>query len=228
MLWKKLLSGGAAAPFYFVLVYIQFVLLTPLIGKLLQSRYSWLGWLISPIIVILIRYILPAVGVSVGFPFPATICLPWFAFYYLGLAVGNGRISFSRPMHWYQGIYLLTVMLSTVEGLIWYHIGNYDIAITQIRLTSIAASVCACYIAALYIQDNPKHSLNSTERVLSAIGDVSFGMMLIHILVMQILKSIVPNIMVFPICTICIILLSFGLCYLGRRVLGKYGRFVGI
>ncbi len=44
MLWKNLLTGEAAAPLYFVLVYIQFVLLTPWIGKLLQSRFRWVGY----------------------------------------------------------------------------------------------------------------------------------------------------------------------------------------
>lgn len=44
----NLLTTKAAIPFYYIFVYIQFVLLTPLIGYMSKSKWSWVGWAISP------------------------------------------------------------------------------------------------------------------------------------------------------------------------------------
>ena len=52
----NLLTAQATVPFYFIFVYIQFVLLTPLLGKLAKSRFQFLGWFVSPIAVIVFKY----------------------------------------------------------------------------------------------------------------------------------------------------------------------------
>lgn len=43
--------------YYFILVYIQMVLLIPVTFKLLRSRFSKLGWFVTPVSIFLIRYI---------------------------------------------------------------------------------------------------------------------------------------------------------------------------
>lgn len=209
-IWKYLLTGKAAAPLYFILVYIQFVLLTPLISRLLRSDFQWMGWLITPITVILTRYLFPTLGYEVGFPFPGTVCLPWFQFYYFGLSCGNRQLDSERgkrsPSNIYIYIfYILAVALSTIEGLFWYRIGNYDLATTQIRLSSLGASLYACFIAAEYIRPNAERQLGTIERSFAAIGDYSFEIMLSHILIMRILKHFVPTIMRFPMGLLTII-----------------------
>ncbi len=47
----KFLTGRCCGIYYYIFVYIQFVLLTPLISKLIKSKYSCMGWLITPITV---------------------------------------------------------------------------------------------------------------------------------------------------------------------------------
>ena len=41
----NLFSTKAAPTLYYIFVYIQFVLLTPILGKLAKSKYNWIGWL---------------------------------------------------------------------------------------------------------------------------------------------------------------------------------------
>ena len=53
---KNLLSANANASLYYIFVYIQFVLLTPLISRLARSRFRALGWFIAPVSVLLFRY----------------------------------------------------------------------------------------------------------------------------------------------------------------------------
>ena len=48
-LLKNLLSANANVSLYYIFVYVQFVLLTPLIGRLAKSRYCFFGWLVSPV-----------------------------------------------------------------------------------------------------------------------------------------------------------------------------------
>lgn len=55
IVWN-LLTAKSAGMMYYILVYIQFVLLTPLFGKLAKSRYSWIGWFIAPVSVLIFKY----------------------------------------------------------------------------------------------------------------------------------------------------------------------------
>ncbi len=52
----NLLTAKAAAPMYYIFVYIQFVLLTPLLGKLATSKYRYLGWFVAPLSVLFFKY----------------------------------------------------------------------------------------------------------------------------------------------------------------------------
>ena len=75
----------SAAMMYYVFVYIQFVLLTPLLFKLLKSKYNWIGWLITPLALIIKYYWLFSKSVpnSIISSLYDVCCLPWFNYYYL-------------------------------------------------------------------------------------------------------------------------------------------------
>lgn len=74
---------------YFTLVYVQMVILTPFAYKLLDSKLNWVGWLITPITILLIRYVCVITNIPLGFQFQGELFAFWFIFYYLGLALGN-------------------------------------------------------------------------------------------------------------------------------------------
>ena len=42
----NLLTGRCCGIYYYIFVYVQFVILTPLISRLIKSQYAWIGWLI--------------------------------------------------------------------------------------------------------------------------------------------------------------------------------------
>jgi len=84
----NLLTAKAAGPLYYIFVYIQFVLLTPLLGKLAKSKYQFLGWLIAPLSVIAFKYYSLLTGQELNSYIKliwSDACLGWFTFYYLGL-----------------------------------------------------------------------------------------------------------------------------------------------
>ena len=134
-LFSDLLTTNAAPQLYFVAVYIQFVLLTPLLGKLARSRYRWLGLLVSPVSLILFRYSCVLTGHEMNkylMLLWREACLGHFTFYYLGLLTGNGLVAVpdSRKDPDFRkklSICLaLSILLQMAEGYGWMCLGVTD------------------------------------------------------------------------------------------------------
>ena len=53
----NILTTNAASHLYYIFVYIQFVLLTPMLGKLAKSKYGWLVWFITPVFLLFYKYL---------------------------------------------------------------------------------------------------------------------------------------------------------------------------
>ena len=56
LLFKNLLTARAAGTLYYIFVYIQFVFLTPFLGLLANSKYRFIGWLVTPISIMIFKY----------------------------------------------------------------------------------------------------------------------------------------------------------------------------
>ena len=94
VLVKNLLCANATTTLYYIFVYIQFVLLTPWLGRLAKSKYRNLGWLIAPVSTLIFKYY----GLLTGFEYNGYVslfwsdaCLGWSTYYYLGLLLGNRK-----------------------------------------------------------------------------------------------------------------------------------------
>lgn len=229
--WRNLLTGQANFPYYYILVYIQFVILTPLIGKLIISRYKWLGFGITPLALIITRYIPVLMDIPVSFPFNETFFGVWFLYYYLGMMLGNGylksNLTYKRIFCFYAG----TLILSEIEGYIWYGLGNFDMATTQLRFTSMLTSTAVCTLAYYYIKDGKENvKENIATKMLVIIGNCSFGIYLSHIAVKIVLQKIPGyNNLAFPFTSIVLLIVSTGCVMIGNKILGdKIGRYVGL
>ena len=126
---KNLLCANATTTLYYIFVYIQFVLLTPLLGKLAKSPYRHLGWLIAPLSVILFKYIPVFGNIQLGKHielFWNDACLGWFTFYYLGLILGNRIIdrqfNIRNPAGCGSQLKLSSILSSSIFMLITYYV----------------------------------------------------------------------------------------------------------
>ncbi len=218
--------------YYYIFVYIQFVLLTPLIIKLAKSRFAYLGYFITPISIIIIRYLLPLANISLGFPFPARNFFVWFIYYYLGIILGNNirtcNITYIKSFV----IYTAVLIISEIEGFVWYKLGNYDMATTQIRLTSILTSVAAILIAYNFLRDDKISLIESNifTKIFIFLGDCSFGIYLSHMLILMILRHIPGyEYLFFPITSILAIIISAFCVFIGKKILGKrFASYLGL
>lgn len=217
--------------YYFILVYAQMVILTPIAFKLLDSSVSWIGWLITPITIFLIRYVCVIKNISVGFPFQGELFAFWFLFYYLGLVLRNRYYTIKIDRNIWTRIYGLSLLIQLLEGWIWYKAGNYDMATTQLKLSSILSTTVACIGAFQYFENRKEIGLNKSSplyRFMILLGDNSFGIYLCHILVWRVFNKIVPEINVFPFSTVLVIVGSLMAVRVGHRITGKYAYLFGL
>lgn len=221
---KNLLTANAAAMMYYIFVYIQFVLLTPLLGKLAKSKYRWIGWCVAPISVML-KYYWVFCGVE---PDPIVnliwgdACLGWFTFYYLGLVLGNKIIERDYKLSKLFVIYIISIILQMLEGYVWLQYGQANCG-TQIKLSSILTSSIFLLMAYTYIKGNSRQKETSEDcSSLLLIGNHSFGIYLCHIMFMRIL-SFVPYYREIPyvLNSTIVLFISLAFVYYGNKLCGK-------
>lgn len=221
ILVKNLVTAKAAATMYYIFVYIQFVLLTPLLAKLAKSKCRHLGWFVAPISTIIFKYyfllngITPNAYVSLIW---SDACLGWFTFYYLGLLLGNKIIESRYSLKKLVLLYLISIVLQMAEGYGLFMLGEVNCG-TQIKLTSILTSTL--FLLIVYTILNKIH-IDIKSRFLRLLGDYSFGIYLCHIMVMLVLGKIpYYNTIPYPLTSAIVIIVSFGCCYLGNAIFGK-------
>ena len=229
-LFVNLLTAQAAAPMYYIFVYIQFVLLTPILGKLATSKYRFLGWLIAPISVFVFKYYWLLTGQKLN-PYISLIwsdsCLGWFTFYYLGLLLGNRIIEKNYSLRNLFLLYVFSIVLQIAEGYGWLMLGETNCG-TQIKLTSFLTSSLFLLITYTILKSGRFDIKNKFLRVL---GDYSFGIYLCHMMVIVVLNTFVPiyKTIPYPITSFLVVLLSLCCCYIGDKVLkDKYSRWIGL
>lgn len=227
-MWFNLLTASAASPYYFVFVYIQFVLLTPLMVRLARSRYQWVGWLVSPVSVIIFSY-LKVYGIVHYHPNVSLLwwdsSLGFFTYYYLGLILGNRIKVINYPLRTLTILFAVSIVIQMIEGRGWYLLGEPDCGSLHKLSTLLTSSLCVLIVHTMLEQ-----GFNVKSKALRLVGDLSFGIYMSHILVMLGLLLIpLYYSMPFGVNTVILLLVTLAVCWLTRRVCGeKVSHWLGI
>lgn len=217
-----LVSATAAGHLYYIFVYIQFVLLTPLIGKLATSRYQALGWFIAPVSLIVFKYYWLLTGQNLNpiiYLLWDNSFLGWFTFYYLGLILGNRIMEKHYSMKVLVVLFLAASVLQMAEGYGWLMLGEANCG-TQLKLSALLTN--SIFVLIIYtVFQNGKIVIKN--KFLRMIGDYSFGIYLCHVLIKHLLGRFVPLYasIPFPITSAIVLLLSLCFCYYGEKICGK-------
>lgn len=180
---KGVLFGMSSAQMYYLLVYAQLVMLTPLLYRVLRS-HRLLVYCVTPVF-LLVREVAAIVGVAlpqVQVLFPA-----WLLFYVLGLDWGKvGRVA-TRRCSLLPGLLVACLFLQLVSGFAWLARGDYNMATTQLKLSSMATSAVLVVLIGL-----TGHRLRQlfARSYLVKLGDLSFGIYLCHILVLSVVTKV--------------------------------------
>lgn len=225
----NLITTRAAGPFYYIFVYIQFVLLTPLLGKLAASKWQWVGWLIMPVSTVIFTYIPLLTGMKwhsyVTLVWDVS-CLCWFSYYYLGLILKNQTSQRTCKTSWLGIAYVLSLLLQMGEGLYWNGLGSSN-AGSQTKLTVFISATLFLLLAYQYLKNQ---RFEGKSKVLRYVGDCSFGIYLSHMLVIGVLEKLpfydkipfgVNSLLVVVVCCVCVAI--------GRKICGpKISGWLGL
>lgn len=226
----NIFTTNACYTLYYIAVYIQLVLITPVLVKTIHSKCHYIYLAIQPLFIILLSYIPNFINKPLPYPFNTLFFGVWFLSYYLGLLLGNKIITIKLSNTKLIGIYIFSILLQICEGFSWYKLDNISMATTQLKFTAIFSTIYFCIIAYKYIENNKSNiKPNKLYNLLISIGDYSFGIFLLHPLLIAIADKIsLWKYVFFPINSVIIYILSFICVMLGSKILGKkLGKFIG-
>lgn len=171
---KKILIGGAATPFYYIIVLLCFTIVSPYLYKCVSdSRSSCLIMLISPIILIA-SYIALAAGVDwwVYLKYSAI----WLSFYYGGMLVRMYRpkIVLSHAIV----LFFVSFFMQILESVVLLKNLYFSVAYSQMRVSSFLYSASVIMIAYCYSEKETKNTL--LGKALIKIGDNSYPLFYMH------------------------------------------------
>ena len=226
----KLITGKAAAPMYYVFVYCELTLLIPIIDKMAKSKARYLGFLISPIEIIIFRLIPLMLGYTMNAYISIIMnisCIGWFTYFYLGYLIGNGLLPVKEKNQFLYLYLVVSILIQFAEGYIYWRLGVINCG-TQLKLSSLLTGAIICILAFRFIYES--ENVHRASRIIKAIGDYSFGIYFSHIAVMRLLSlvSYYNTYVIFPFNAICTIALDMLLICVGRRILGKYSYLLAI
>lgn len=142
---KVLLTAGASAQMHFVAVYLQLTMLTPLLYRLL-ARCPWLVYAITPLSLAAYE-VLTASGIAL--PILGRLFPMWLVFYVVGL----DRKRWRDRLHGKLGVALIALgaclAIQLACGFTWLRFGDYNMATTQFKLSSVATSLCVIAVIML-------------------------------------------------------------------------------
>ena len=226
---KALILANSAAVMYYIFVYCQFTLLIPFIDTLARSKMFYLGFIIAPIEIIVMHYVPLYMGFTLNkyvLCIRGISCLGWFTYFYLGYLIGNKLLKIKISTAMLVCMWVVSIILQIGEGYLQFSMGEINCG-TQLKLTAILSGTLFALLAYNYIMNN---QLTYKMKAFKILGDTSFGIYFSHLAVMAILHhlSYYSRYIGFPftaLITVCITLLCVEL---GKKVLGKYAKYIAV
>ena len=178
----RFIVGKSATPFYYIVVLVQLTLITPWLVKIVKQNgiISRILWLVTTLYLMYLYAWNYIVGVSPRLY--ETLFPAWFGFYYLGIHV---RCGWKLKCNGYAAVGALALSLVETIGLraVGFDIGFYT---SQITVGSFLYSVTIIGWL-LKKSENDRRDC----RLLSKIGDCSYGIFYIHMAVLMIVGGFI-------------------------------------
>ena len=225
---KNLLTGRAAAVMYYIFVYCEFTLLIPFIDRLAKSRFKYLGFIITPVEIVVMRSIPLVAGLEMNKYISVIMsisCLGWFTYFYLGYLMGNKLLFINTDSKKIPLLWIISILFQFVEGGYYYTLG-FENCGTQYKLTALISGVLFALMAYNYIL----HGTNKSVKLLELLGDNSFGIYFSHIAVMAVIRKIpwYTKLVAYPATAVVTIVITTILVLFGKRFFGKYSKYLAL
>ena len=190
---EKFFTAQCCGVFYYLIVYVQLVLITPLLYRISHTKYKNYVYLITPIAIIFV-YLYVLNDNSLEYPYYVISLVEWISYYYFGLAFHfRGKplkcmqlIETGKKHKWILiVVYLAALTLQYIESFLWYDNGELAMAKTQVKLSTMITSFATILLVMYY-----KNSIYIPQtNIFVMIGDYSFGIYLTHMLFLDLLND---------------------------------------
>ena len=216
---KGIVLGSASAQMYYVLVYAQLVVLTPLLYRLLHScpivPYA-LG-----VLALVGREVAALAGIEL--PHVQAIFAVWLIFYVVGLDWERWRGYVEGKAALWGVVAVVALCVQGGFGFAWNAYGDYNMATTQLKLTSMATSLV---VIALIMSLPANLKAKAGGSFLGRLGDASFGIYLCHMFFVAAFGKVLflvslPLLVAAAIKWILALAASYVFCVFAGRVLPK-------
>lgn len=212
---KALLTAGAAAQMYFIAVYLQLTLLTPLLYRLLKWR-PLIVYAITPLSLAVYEALTIA---GVALPILGRLFPMWLIFYVVGLDWERWRSRLQGKLGVASIALGMSLATQLILGFAWLRLGDYNMATTQFKLSSMATSLCAIAVVVLL---PAAMKVRLSESFFSDVGDASFGIYLCLMFVLVVVRKALaffalPSVAGTALLRLVTLILSFAFCALVRK-----------
>ena len=206
-----LLTGSCSYHLYFIPVYIQVMLLTEPLFMLLSSRFKYLGLLLTPMALLLFKYILPQSGILYPKALKDINLFLWVTYYYIGLGFGNRKFACLQMRSTVIFVFLAFVF-SVSEGVFWFVHGDYNMATTQCRISSCVYAMSFLYLCANTLEQKILVFFSNNHSYLILLGELSGGIYFMHVFWIRIINAlgrfVHPFMAAFPVSTVLTVIVS--------------------
>ncbi len=213
----NLMAGRASMPYYFIVVIAQFYVLAPLFQYLNRKIYGLTSVLVFNIITLSVLYLTRLCDTVVHLPV-MTLFYSWTIFYQAGLFIRNcdsKAFVLSQKMRRIIPVAVLFfVLLSVIESMILLiKYDNLLFAGSSVKYSSFLYSACII-LGFLCLREQVKN----WPKLLTTIGNLSFGIFFIHLPVLKIVAGVIQKISVVytfqPLYQFIIVSLTISICCL--------------
>lgn len=200
---------------YFVIVLIQFILITPLIWKLKTMKSHILIMISMFIIGMIYRYNLSIYypdSILAHFPYNGILFIVWYPFYHFGIFISIFKKEVKNIIKKYLWIiflmFVVSLMLSFIEGYIFASYGLSNFGASQVKISSLFTSFLFFNLLLyLYFEKKAKYLDN---KYLAWLGINSYIIYLSHLAILDVLVHIMKkNNYLYNFQPLFIVLLSF-------------------
>jgi len=224
---KFLITSRAAGHLYFISVYIQLVLLHPVLIKLLNSRFRKLVWLIAPLSILFFQYLgnYGKVGILENHHVQLLwniSCFGWISYYYMGMIMRNKDLHIIKSsLKFVFFLLLLFLVIQIGEGFLLHYHGFRNSG-SQLKLSCLISNMAMMLFVFYFIVDVKIKYEKQIFRILKQLGDYSFGIYLCHqAFIVFLIRSGINDYIPFCLNSFAVLCVSFVFCIIGRNVFGK-------
>lgn len=179
----RLILGQCNLTYYYVFVFVQLIILTPLIAKFVQSRWYVLLLFITPL-AMMTEEILIRRGAGIIFPNNINNFLVWITYFAIGMrwrfledSDSASEPGVSRAVGG-AAVTIIGLVLQFIESRWWMDFGRNDLATSMVKISVFITIVGLCNVLYYYI--NVRESNGIIRRILKLVGDKAFELYLLH------------------------------------------------